>query len=114
MTASLWLKKKRDEYYIKKQNKRIDEIIAQFAKEGPSATNMAKVKEYMIKKYKENLRDNGYYSKAMVEYLTANLDVCTDYEKVLNSITAKDVKASVANLIKQKNHIKIVMVGKAK
>ncbi|MCQ2283486.1 MAG: insulinase family protein [Bacteroidales bacterium] len=95
-------------------NKRIDEIIAQFAKEGPSATNMAKVKEYMIKKYKENLRDNGYYSKAMVEYLTANLDVCTDYEKVLNSITAKDIKASVANLIKQKNHIKIVMVGKAK
>lgn len=95
-------------------NKRIDEIIAQFAKEGPSAANMAKVKEYMIKKHKENLRENGYFSKTMVEYLTSNLDVCTDYEKVLNSITAKDVKASVANLVKQKNHIKIVMVGKAK
>ena len=95
-------------------NKRIDEIVAQFAKEGPSAANMAKVKEYMIKKHKENLRENGYFSKTMIEYLTHNLDVCTDYEKVLNSITAKDVKASVANLIKQKNHIKIVMVGKAK
>ncbi|MCQ2262718.1 MAG: insulinase family protein [Bacteroidales bacterium] len=95
-------------------NKRIEEVIADFAQNGPSETNMAKVKEYMVKKYQENLRNNGYFSRTMKEYLLNGVDNCTDYEKVLNSITVNDVRVAVADLLKQNNKVKVVMHGIAK
>lgn len=95
-------------------NQRIEEVVAEFAKVGPSETNMAKVKEYMVKKYKENLRNNGYFSRTMKEYLLNGVDNCTDYEKVLNSISINDVRAAIADLLKQGNKVKVVMHGIAK
>lgn len=62
-------------------NKRIEEIINDFVVSGPSAENMAKVKEYMVKKHKENLRDNGFYAGVMRELLVNGVDMCTDYER---------------------------------
>lgn len=95
-------------------NKRIDEIVNQFAKEGPSAENMAKVKEYMVKKHKENLRENNYFNNILSEYLDNGIDACTGYEDILNSITANDVRAAIADLLKQGNSAKVIMCGKAK
>ncbi len=95
-------------------NKRIDEIINQFVKEGPSAENMAKVKEYMNKKHKENLRENSYFSRTMGEYLYNGVDDCVGYEDILNSITANDVRDAIADLLKQGNSAKVIMCGKAK
>ncbi len=95
-------------------NSRIDEIMKDFAKNGPSATNMDKVKEYMVKKHQENLRENSYYSRTMREYLVNGVDQCTDYEKILDSITAEDVRLVIDNLLKQNNNVKVVMHGVAK
>lgn len=92
-------------------NKRIEEIINDFVKNGPSAENMAKVKEYMVKKHKENLRDNGFYAGVMRELLVNGVDMCTDYEKILNSITADDVRNIIGDILKQGNSNKIIMHG---
>ena len=93
---------------------KLTQQVADFAQNGPSETNMAKVKEYMVKKYQENLRNNGYFSRTMKEYLLNGVDNCTDYEKVLNSITVNDVRVAVADLLKQNNKVKVVMHGIAK
>lgn len=95
-------------------NQRIHEIITDFVQNGPSAVNMDKVKEYMVKKHQENLRENGYYARSMRELLVNGIDTFTDYEQVLNNLTANDIRTIFADLLKQNNHIKIVMVGKAK
>lgn len=95
-------------------NNRISEIIDEFVVVGPSAENLAKVKEYMMKKHQEHLRDNGFYAGAIKEFLSTGVDKCTDYEKVLNSITAEDIRTVVANLIKQKNSSKVILHGIAK
>lgn len=95
-------------------NKRIEEIINDFVVSGPSAENMAKVKEYMVKKHKENLRDNGYFAGVMRELLVNGVDMCTDYEKILNSITADDVRNVIANILKQGNTKKVIMHGISK
>lgn len=92
-------------------NKRIEEILAEFIQDGPSATNMAKVKEYMVKKHTENLRENRYYSNCMRELLVNGLDAFTDYDKVLESITANDVRLAMDNLVKQGNKVIVVMHG---
>ncbi|MCR5745902.1 MAG: insulinase family protein, partial [Bacteroidales bacterium] len=46
-------------------NKRIEELLAEFVQNGPSETNMKKVKDYMHKTYQDNLRQNGYWSGEM-------------------------------------------------
>lgn len=92
-------------------NKRINELVTHFVKEGPSETNMAKVKEYMLKKHIENLHENSYFSKMMKEYLISGTDLCSDYEKTLKSITSDDVRLVIGNLLKQGNSTKVVMAG---
>ena len=92
-------------------NQRIEEIIAGFAKSGPSAENMAKVKDYMIKKHQENLRENSYFAAALKTILLHNQDMLTDYEKILESITAEDIRLAIDNLLKQNNNVKVIMKG---
>ena len=95
-------------------NDRIEQIIKEFSQKGPSAENMEKVKEYMVKKYHENLKENNYFSSALESYLKFGVDKITDYEKVLNSITANEVSQVITNLLQQGNHVKVIMCGVTK
>lgn len=95
-------------------NNRIDEIIKDFANHAPADANVAKVKEYMQKKHIESLRENQYFTTAIEEYVQNGLDVITDYEKVLESITAEEISQCMNSLLKQGNSIRVVMNGVAK
>jgi len=93
---------------------RVKEILAQFAEEGPSDANLAKVKELALKRYQENLRENGYWASELVNHVAFGEDNVTKYEQTVNSITANDVRLAVKKLLSQGNDIEIVMSGKAK
>ena len=90
--------------------KKVDtEILEKMAKEGPSAEHMQKIKEYMLKKYKDAQKENGYWLNNMDEYFYTGIDNTKDYEKLVNSITAKEVQDFLAKLLKQNNEIQVVM-----
>ena len=94
-------------------NSRIEAIVAQMAQDGPREADLAKVKDYMAKNHQENLRENKYFSASMSEYLKTGLDVVSDYESVLESITADDVRGFLTDLLGQHNCQKVVMSGTA-
>ena len=94
-------------------NVKIENLLQQFAQDGPSEENLQKVKDYMIKNYKENLQLNGYYSSNMLEYVSTGQNFIDNYEEVLESITTEDVRKSVASVLKGDNRIKIVMYNEA-
>ena len=58
----------------------------------PSAEHMQKIKEYMLKKYKDAQKENGYWLNNLDEYFYTGIDNTKDYEKLVNSITAKEVQ----------------------
>jgi zinc protease len=93
---------------------RIKEILTQFAAEGPSEADLAKVKELTLKRYQENLRENSYWSGKISDWVLEGEDNFTDYEQIVNNLTAEDIRLSVKNLLEQGNDIEIVMSGKAK
>jgi zinc protease len=95
-------------------NKRIEELLADFAQNGPSEANLAKVKDYLHKKYQENLRENSYYNAVLTGYLRYGVDQMTDYEKVLDSITAQDVAKAVRDLLAKDNQTLVIMYGETK
>lgn len=85
--------------------KGIDDFIAN----GPKAEDLNKVKEYMLKTYQQNQKENGYWLNILNEYYWDNLDMNTGYENMVNSITANDLKEFAKNFFGQENRIEISM-----
>ena len=85
------------------------EQLNKMAKEGPSAEHMQKIKEYMLKKYKDAQKENGYWLNNLDEYFYTGIDNTKDYEKLVSSVTAKEVQDFLAKLLKQDNEIQVIM-----
>ena len=98
-----------DEY--ERLNTRIEELLAEFVQNGPSEANLTKVKDYMHKKYQENLRSNRFFSGSLQDYLKFGVDGITDYEAVLDSITADDVAQAIRDILAQGNLTRVIMYG---
>lgn len=97
-----------------KRDKLMQIIFAEannLAKEGPSETNLQKVKEFMLKKHAENLKENGFWLGSIDEYLFTGMNSIKDYEQTVNSITAKDIQKFADDLFKQKNEIEVSMIS---
>lgn len=88
--------------------------IEHIAKEGPSETNLNKVKEFMLKKHTEDLKENGYWMGSIDEYLFTGMNPVKDYEQMVNSITAKDIQKFADDLFKQKNEVEVSMISPEK
>lgn len=85
--------------------------LNQFANEGPSADNLNKVKEFMLKKHKENAKENGYWTNVLDEYFWEKTDMDTGYEDTVNSITAQDLQAFTKALLEQNNRVEVSMTS---
>lgn len=81
------------------------------AKEGPTEDNLNKIKEFMLKKHAENIKENGYWLSWINEYLFTGVDLVKDYEKIVENFTAKDVAIFIRMLIDQKNHVEVTMIS---
>lgn len=88
--------------------------IEHIAKEGPSETNLNKVKEFMLKKHTEDLKENGYWMGSIDEYLFTGMNPVKDYEQIVNSITTKDIQKFADDLFKQKNKVEVSMISPEK
>ena len=79
------------------------------AAEGPSEENLAKIKEYMLKTFKDDQKENGYWLNNLVEYYSNGIDNTKDYEAIVSGITVKDVQEFANSLFKQGNKATIIM-----
>lgn len=88
--------------------------VENMAKSGPAEEHLSKVKEFMLKKHAEDLKENSYWLGVINEYIYSGVDEMTDYEKLVNSITAKDIQKFVNSLVKQKNEVEVSMISPEK
>ena len=86
----------------------VDEL-KKLAAEGPSDVHLQKVKEYMLKKYADNQKENGYWRNNLNDYFYYGMDMTEGYTDIVNSITAKDIQKFVSDLLKQGNEIEVTM-----
>ena len=82
------------------------------AKEGPKPEHLAKVKEFMLKQYTEQIKENGYWLNRLLDYYFNKVDMNTGYEKLVNEITVKDVQKFTKTLLDQGNIIEVTMTAK--
>ncbi len=86
----------------------VDEL-KKLAAEGPSDVHLQKVKEYMLKKYADNQKENGYWMNNLNDYFYYGMDMTEGYTDIVNSIIAKDIQKFVSDLLKQGNEIEVTM-----
>ena len=92
-----------------KMSSLIDKGINDFIANGPKAENLQKVKEYMLKNYEANQKENGYWMNILNTYYWENLDMNTGYEATVNAISGDDLKAFAKTFFGQKNEVEVSM-----
>lgn len=84
--------------------------LKDIAVNGPREADFNKVKEFMNKKYSENIKQNSYWLGMLDTYYYYGEDNHSDYLTTLNAITMDDVKLFVEELLAQENEIVVVMM----
>ncbi len=87
----------------------INSLLDKMAAEGPTQEQMQKVKEYMLKKYTDNQKENSYWTNQLKEVFYTGVDMTKDYEDIVNGVTAKDVADFAKSLLDQGNKVTVVM-----
>jgi len=95
---------------------RVDEMIKlaiqgveDIANNGPTEEQMVKVRENFLKNVSESRISNSYWSNNLRQYDLTGVDLDTEREAIINSLTAEKVKNFVSEFIGQGNFVKIVM-----
>lgn len=92
-----------------KLNGIIDRELQKMAEQGPTEEHMQKIKEYMLKKYNDNQKENSYWLNCLDNYFFTGVDNTKDYVEIVNSISKADVQKFAADMLKQGNKITVVM-----
>lgn len=87
-------------------HKEVEEIVAH----GPRTDDLQKIKENMLKKYKEDIRENNWWSSAIARYYQDDLNFVTDYTDAVNNLTAADIQTMLKALVEQGNVLEVVMM----
>ncbi len=83
--------------------------IEKIAAEGPLAEDMSKTREFLVKDYTKQIKNNSYWTNAINEYYKHNVDVVNGYEAAVESVTSEDVQALAKKILADGNLIKVVM-----
>lgn len=78
-------------------------------KDGPSQKNLDKVKEFMLKKHAESVKENSYWMSAITDKWLTGVDTNKDYDLIVKSITTNDIKSFADALYNQNNRIEVTM-----
>jgi zinc protease len=83
--------------------------IERLTTQGPSQENVNKVKEYMLKSFQEQTEENSYWSSAINLLSYYNLDIYTNYQNLVSSVTPEQIKQFAQQIFSQGNVIEVSM-----
>ena len=86
--------------------------LKDIAANGPREADFNKVKEFMNKKYGEDIKLNSYWLGALDTYYFYDENNYSDYQTTLQSVTMNDVKEFANELLSQGNEIVVTMMPK--
>lgn len=87
----------------------IEREIKNIAEKGPEDADFQKVKEYMIKKFQEDEKTNGYWLSILSINNFYGEDNYSNYLSIVKALTKDDIKTLTKELISQNNFIEVIM-----
>jgi zinc protease len=83
--------------------------VVEIVTHGPRADDLQKVKENMLKKYTEDVAENGWWSGALERYYMDKINMVDDYKASVEAITAEKIQATLKDIVSQGNVLEVVM-----
>jgi zinc protease len=85
--------------------------LKNIANNGPAASSMQKVKEYLIKQYAQAAITNDYWSYIIWHEIDDDTDFDRDYCKMVSDMTAANVQRMAQQLLAAKRCIEVTMLS---
>ena len=73
-------------------------------------SELAKMKEYMLKQIEENVKENSYWMHIIENNEVEGIDSHTQYRDIVKNVTTKDIQKFVKEILEQGNCIEILML----
>ncbi|MBS5614898.1 MAG: insulinase family protein, partial [Prevotella buccalis] len=90
----------------------IYEQLHKMADEGPTQEDLDKVKTYELKVYNQVQRMNNYWEYVVYNDLFNGIDVDTNFQSIVESMTSEEIRNTLRQLLNQKNCIEVTMTQK--
>jgi zinc protease len=85
--------------------------LRNIADNGPAATSLQKVKEYLVKQYAQMAITNDYWSYVIWHEIDDDVDFDRDYCQLVEAVTAADVQQMARRLLAAKRCIEVTMLS---
>ena len=85
--------------------------LENIAKNGPLASSMDKVKQYLVKQYAQAAITNDYWSYIIWHEIDDDTDFDRDYCKMVNNMTPADVQRMAQQILAAKRCIEVTMLS---
>lgn len=92
--------------------KAIEKILKQYIKKGPNKETLNKVHEQMIVNRENSKQNNGFWMgqiRGSYQYNESRDEMVANYEQLVKSVTAKDIKAAAAKYFNLNNYIVVML-----
>ena len=110
-TATLRISYNADPSRYEELNPIVYEQLRHMAEQGPSASSMQKVREYLVKQYQQVAITNDYWNYIIWHELDDDADFDIDYCKMCNEMTAQDVQSMAKQLLQSGCRIEVTMLS---
>lgn len=85
--------------------------IEHVAKEGPPSASMEKAKKFLLKTHGQNVLDNAYWMHVIYQDIRHGIDYDTGFERMLDGVTADDVRRVAQDMLRQNRRIEVTMIS---
>ncbi|NDV47726.1 insulinase family protein [Paludibacter sp. 221] len=90
----------------------IHQEINEIINNGPRADDLQKVKENLLKQYEEDLNENPWWRRTLVNYYKNDIDFVTDYKKSVEALDQEMIQSLLKQIAEQNNVLEVVMMPK--
>lgn len=85
--------------------------VDNIAKRGPEPAALDKAKAYLHKAYQQNIISNGYWDYVIYNYLRHGIDYDSDYDRLVDSVTAADLRRVASEMLDSHRRIEVTMLS---
>ncbi|MBR0432780.1 MAG: insulinase family protein [Bacteroidaceae bacterium] len=91
----------------------VQDVFEDVAENGVSEESVSKAKEYLLKTFKQNQRENGFWMSRIASIVRRGYDPAENYEQVVSAITPSNVKQMATTILTEGNRVRVVMEPEA-
>ena len=87
----------------------VQDVLNDIAANGPAEESVGKAKEYMLKTYTQNQRENGFWQGRITTQLQRGYDPYENYENIVTAITPADIRDLASYILAMGNRVRILL-----